>query len=135
MPDRRLDATVADKGEAGEWTLAFDLSGPVLDEAIAAVGHIPLPPYIAGKRAEDSEDRRDYQTIYAEREGAVAAPTAGLHFTDDLFARLGAAGIGRQMVTLHVGAGTFLPVKVDDTTGHHMHSEWGTVSAATRRRT
>ncbi|MEJ0012706.1 MAG: tRNA preQ1(34) S-adenosylmethionine ribosyltransferase-isomerase QueA [Bauldia sp.] len=126
-----LDATVADKGEAGEVTLAFDLSGPVLDEAIAAVGHVPLPPYIAGKRAEDAEDRRDYQTIYAERDGAVAAPTAGLHFTDDLFARLAAAGIGRQMVTLHVGAGTFLPVKVDDTAGHRMHAEWGTVSAAT----
>jgi S-adenosylmethionine:tRNA ribosyltransferase-isomerase len=126
-----LDATVKAKGEAGEVTLAFDLAGPMLDEAIAAVGHVPLPPYIAGKRAEDAEDRRDYQTIYAREEGAVAAPTAGLHFTDDLFARLAAAGIGREMVTLHVGAGTFLPVKTDDTAGHRMHSEWGTVSAAT----
>ncbi len=126
-----LDATVADKGEAGEVTLRFDLAGPALDEAIAAIGHVPLPPYIAGKRAEDAEDRRDYQTIYAEHEGAVAAPTAGLHFTDELFARLAAAGVGRQMVTLHVGAGTFLPVKVDDTAGHKMHAEWGTVSAAT----
>jgi S-adenosylmethionine:tRNA ribosyltransferase-isomerase len=126
-----LDATVADKGEAGEVTLTFDLAGPVLDEAIAAIGHVPLPPYIAGKRAEDAEDRRDYQTIYAREEGAVAAPTAGLHFTDELFARLDAAGVGRQMVTLHVGAGTFLPVKADDTSGHRMHSEWGTVSTAT----
>jgi S-adenosylmethionine:tRNA ribosyltransferase-isomerase len=128
-----LDATVTDKGEAGEVALAFDLSGPVLDEAIAAIGHVPLPPYIAGKRAEDAEDRRDYQTIYAAHEGAVAAPTAGLHFTDDLFARLAAAGIGYEMVTLHVGAGTFLPVKADDTGGHRMHAEWGTVSAATAK--
>jgi S-adenosylmethionine:tRNA ribosyltransferase-isomerase len=126
-----LDATVKAKGEAGEVTLAFDLSGPVLDEAIAAIGHVPLPPYIAGKRAEDAEDRRDYQTIYAREEGAVAAPTAGLHFTDDLFARIESAGVTRQMVTLHVGAGTFLPVKTDDTAGHKMHAEWGTVSAAT----
>src|SRR5690606_35100434 len=83
-----LDATVRARGEAGEVTLAFDLSGPLLDEAIAAVGHIPLPPYIAGRRAEDDADRRDYQTIYARAEGAVAAPTAGLHFTEELFARL-----------------------------------------------
>ena len=80
-----LDATVEEKGEAGEVTLRFDLSGPALDEAIAAVGHIPLPPYIASKRAEDEQDRADYQTIYAREEGAVAAPTAGLHFTDRLF--------------------------------------------------
>jgi S-adenosylmethionine:tRNA ribosyltransferase-isomerase len=126
-----LDATVKAKGEAGEVTLAFDLAGPALDEAIAAIGHVPLPPYIAGKRAEDAEDRRDYQTIYAREEGAVAAPTAGLHFTDDLFARLESAGVTRQMVTLHVGAGTFLPVKADDTGDHKMHAEWGTVSAAT----
>jgi S-adenosylmethionine:tRNA ribosyltransferase-isomerase len=126
-----LDATVSDKGEAGEVTLTFDLSGPVLDEAIDSIGHVPLPPYIAGKRAEDDADRRDYQTIYACEEGAVAAPTAGLHFTDDLFQRLGAAGIGRETVTLHVGAGTFLPVKADDTVGHKMHAEWGTFSQAT----
>ncbi|HVY21639.1 MAG TPA: tRNA preQ1(34) S-adenosylmethionine ribosyltransferase-isomerase QueA [Bauldia sp.] len=129
-----LDATVKAKGEAGEVTLAFDLAGPALDEAIAAIGHVPLPPYIAGKRAEDAEDRRDYQTIYAREEGAVAAPTAGLHFTADLFARLDVAGVRREMVTLHVGAGTFLPVKADDTGGHKMHAEWGTVSAATAAR-
>jgi S-adenosylmethionine:tRNA ribosyltransferase-isomerase len=126
-----LDATVEAKGEAGEVTFAFDLAGPVLDEAIAAIGHVPLPPYIAGKRAEDEQDRRDYQTIYAEHAGAVAAPTAGLHFTDELFARLAAAGIGRQTLTLHVGAGTFLPMKTDDTAGHRMHAEWGTISAET----
>jgi len=126
-----LDATVSEKGEAGEVALTFDLSGPILDEAIAAIGHVPLPPYIAGRRAEDEADRRDYQTIYAREEGAVAAPTAGLHFTDDLLARLAAAGVGRETVTLHVGAGTFLPVKADDTADHRMHAEWGTISAAT----
>jgi len=126
-----LDATVTEKGEAGEVTLTFDLSGPVLDDAIAAIGHVPLPPYIAGRRAEDADDRRDYQTIYAREEGAVAAPTAGLHFTDDLLARLVAGGIGRETVTLHVGAGTFLPVKADDTASHKMHAEWGTITAAT----
>jgi len=126
-----LDATVAAKGDAGEVELAFDLSGPALDEAIAAIGHVPLPPYISGKRRDDADDRRDYQTIYAAEEGAVAAPTAGLHFTDELFARLEAAGISRQTLTLHVGAGTFLPVKADDTAGHKMHAEWGTISAET----
>lgn len=125
-----LDATVEARAEA-EVTLNFDLSGPLLDEAIAAVGHIPLPPYIAGRRAEDAEDRRDYQTIYAREEGAVAAPTAGLHFTPELMERLEAKGISRHTVTLHVGAGTFLPVKADDTADHRMHPEWGTVSAAT----
>jgi S-adenosylmethionine:tRNA ribosyltransferase-isomerase len=126
-----LDATVEEKGEAGAVTLAFDLAGPALDEAIAAVGHVPLPPYIAGKRREDADDRRDYQTIYAREEGAVAAPTAGLHFTEELFVRLDAAGIARQTLTLHVGAGTFLPVKTEDTATHTMHAEWGTISAET----
>ncbi|MCL6708879.1 tRNA preQ1(34) S-adenosylmethionine ribosyltransferase-isomerase QueA [Pseudomonas sp. R2.Fl] len=126
-----LAATVAGKGEAGEIELAFDLSGPDLDQAIAAVGHIPLPPYIAAKRPEDEKDRADYQTIYAREEGAVAAPTAGLHFTPDLFEKLDAAGIERHFVTLHVGAGTFLPVKADDTAEHKMHEEIGHVSAAT----
>lgn len=126
-----LDATVKGKGEAGEIVLRFDLAGPVLDEAIAAIGHIPLPPYIAGRREEDDADRRDYQTIYAREEGAVAAPTAGLHFTDKLFARLDAAGIDRHVVTLHIGPGTFLPVKADDTDEHRMYAEWGTISAAT----
>jgi S-adenosylmethionine:tRNA ribosyltransferase-isomerase len=96
-----------------------------------ATGHIPLPPYIASKRGEDDQDRKDYQTIYAREDGAVAAPTAGLHFTPDLFARLDARGIERHFVTLHVGAGTFLPVKADDTTEHKMHSEIGHVSAET----
>jgi S-adenosylmethionine:tRNA ribosyltransferase-isomerase len=126
-----LDATVEEKGETGEVTLAFDFAGPVLDEAIAAIGHVPLPPYIAGRRAEDADDRRDYQTLYAEHDGAVAAPTAGLHFTDELFARLKDAGIGWRKLTLHVGAGTFLPMKGDDTADHHMYAEWGTISAET----
>lgn len=126
-----LAATVAEKGEAGEIDLQFDLSGPDLDQAIATVGHIPLPPYIAAKRPEDEQDRRDYQTIYAREEGAVAAPTAGLHFTPDLFAALDRAGIERHFVTLHVGAGTFLPVKADDTADHKMHAEIGHVSAET----
>ncbi|HTO31334.1 MAG TPA: tRNA preQ1(34) S-adenosylmethionine ribosyltransferase-isomerase QueA [Pararhizobium sp.] len=124
-----LDATVEDKGEAGEVTLRFDLSGPALDEAIMAVGHIPLPPYIASKRPEDAQDRTDYQTVYAREEGAVAAPTAGLHFTDSLFSALDALGIERHFVTLHVGAGTFLPMKADDTDDHVMHEEVGYVSA------
>jgi len=126
-----LEATVAEKGEGGEALLVFDFSGPVLDEAIAAAGHIPLPPYIASKRPDDERDRRDYQTIYAREEGAVAAPTAGLHFTPELFAALDAAGIERHFVTLHVGAGTFLPVKADDTEAHKMHAEWGEVDERT----
>ena len=126
-----LFATVAVKEESGEIELAFDLSGPDLDQAIATVGHIPLPPYIAAKRPEDERDRADYQTIYAREEGAVAAPTAGLHFTPRLFDALDAAGIERHFVTLHVGAGTFLPVKADDTAEHKMHHERGIVSAAT----
>lgn len=129
-----LTATIEEKGEGGEVTLRFDLSGPALDEAIMAVGHIPLPPYIAAKRPEDAQDRKDYQTIYAREEGAVAAPTAGLHFTPGLFAALDAAGIERHFVTLHVGAGTFLPVKADDTTDHKMHQEIGYVSAETAAR-
>jgi S-adenosylmethionine:tRNA ribosyltransferase-isomerase len=126
-----LDANVEDKGEAGEVVLAFDFAGPILDEAIAAIGRVPLPPYIAGRRPADALDRRDYQTIYAREDGAVAAPTAGLHFTETLFARLAALGVSRHTLTLHVGAGTFLPVKADDTAEHHMHAEWGTISSAT----
>jgi S-adenosylmethionine:tRNA ribosyltransferase-isomerase len=128
-----LDATVLDKGEAGEALLGFDLSGPLLDEAIHAAGHVPLPPYIASKRAEDERDRTDYQTIYAREEGAVAAPTAGLHFTPELMQALDAAGIERHFVTLHVGAGTFLPVKAEETEGHRMHEEIGHVSAETAK--
>jgi len=126
-----LDATVEEKGDGGEVLLRFDFSGAALDEALHTVGHIPLPPYIASKRPEDERDRADYQTIYADEEGAVAAPTAGLHFTPDLFAALDAAGIERHFVTLHVGAGTFLPVKADDTADHKMHAEVGRVSTAT----
>ncbi|MGF9691397.1 tRNA preQ1(34) S-adenosylmethionine ribosyltransferase-isomerase QueA [Rhizobium sp. 0TCS1.26] len=130
----QLDAVLEAKGEGGEVTLRFDLSGPALDEAIMAVGHIPLPPYIAAKRPEDAQDSKDYQTIYAREDGAVAAPTAGLHFTPELFAALDAAGVERHFVTLHVGAGTFLPVKVDDTADHKMHSEIGHVSRETAER-
>jgi S-adenosylmethionine:tRNA ribosyltransferase-isomerase len=126
-----LEATIAEKGEAGEIVLRFDLSGPALDDAIATLGHMPLPPYIAGKRPEDERDRQDYQTLFAQKAGAVAAPTAGLHFTPDLMTRLAEAGIDVVRVTLHVGAGTFLPVKVDDTRDHRMHSEWGAVSEET----
>lgn len=127
----QLDATVIEKRDGGEVLLGFDLSGPFLDEALHAVGHIPLPPYIASKRDDDERDRTDYQTIYARDEGAVAAPTAGLHFTPQLFAALDARGVERRFVTLHVGAGTFLPVKADDTADHKMHAETGQVSQAT----
>ena len=126
-----LYATVAEKGEAGEVTLAFDLAGPSLDDAIASLGQMPLPPYIAGKRDTDDRDRADYQTVYAERDGAVAAPTAGLHFTPTVIKRLQELGIKQETVTLHVGAGTFLPVKSEDTRDHKMHAEWGEVSSAT----
>ncbi len=126
-----LDAAVAEKGEEGEIVLAFDLAGPDLDAAIAAAGVMPLPPYIAGKRAPDEEDFSDYQTVYAARDGAVAAPTAGLHFTSELLARLEQAGVERAQVTLHVGAGTFLPVKAGDTADHVMHAEWREIRVAT----
>jgi S-adenosylmethionine:tRNA ribosyltransferase-isomerase len=126
-----LDAEVEAKGEGGEITLRFAFSGAALDEAVANLGTMPLPPYIAGRRSVDDRDASDYQTVYARERGAVAAPTAGLHFTNELFARLDAAGIGRHFVTLHVGAGTFLPVKADDTEGHRMHPEWGTLDAVT----
>ena len=126
-----FDATVVAKGDAGEIELAFDLAGADLDLAIAATGTMPLPPYIALKRGTNSADTADYQTIYAREPGAVAAPTAGLHFTDELFAKLDARGIAKHFVTLHVGAGTFLPVKVDDTADHKMHAEWCTVSRET----
>jgi S-adenosylmethionine:tRNA ribosyltransferase-isomerase len=126
-----LDATVEHKGEAGEVTLAFSFHGPALDQAIAELGTTPLPPYIASKRAADERDTTDYQTMFASQEGAVAAPTAGLHFTPALEAALSARGVALHRVTLHVGAGTFLPVKVDDTGEHRMHSEWGMISAET----
>jgi S-adenosylmethionine:tRNA ribosyltransferase-isomerase len=127
----QLDAEIEDKGEGGDVTLRFAFSGPVLDEAVAAVGEVPLPPYIAGQRAADERDRTDYQTLFAREEGAVAAPTAGLHFTPDLVAGIEAAGATLHRVTLHVGAGTFLPVKADRTEDHRMHAEWGSVDPAT----
>jgi S-adenosylmethionine:tRNA ribosyltransferase-isomerase len=129
-----LDAEAVEKGEGGEVVLAFSFTGPALDEAIARLGHMPLPPYIAAKRPDDEADRKDYQTLFAEKEGAVAAPTAGLHFTPELVDRLADCGIGIEKVTLHVGAGTFLPVKADDTRDHKMHSEYGELSAATAAR-
>jgi S-adenosylmethionine:tRNA ribosyltransferase-isomerase len=126
-----LDAEVAHKGEAGEVTLSFSFQGPALDQAIAELGQPPLPPYIASKRTPDARDAADYQTMFAVNEGAVAAPTAGLHFTPALQAALQARGIGIHRITLHVGAGTFLPVKVEDTAEHRMHAEWGTIPAVT----
>ncbi len=129
-----LDATVEARGDAGEVTLRFDLAGVFLDEAIAAIGEVPLPPYIALKRSARDEDRATYQTIYAARDGAVAAPTAGLHFTPEIFARLDETGVERAFVTLHVGAGTFLPVKAEDTAQHKMHSEWAEIDASTAER-
>ncbi len=123
-----LQAEVTKKGDSGEVQLVFPLNAAELDAALFSVGHIPLPPYIASKRAEDSHDKADYQTVYAREEGAVAAPTAGLHFTAELFSSLKERGITTQFVTLHVGAGTFLPVKADDTADHKMHFETGTVS-------
>lgn len=127
----RLQAEIVAKGEGGEVELRFNLTGAYLDEAIARLGELPLPPYIAGKRPADATDAADYQTAYARHDGAVAAPTAGLHFTPELFAALEARGVSRHFVTLHVGAGTFLPVKAEDTDAHRMHAEWGVVSAET----
>jgi S-adenosylmethionine:tRNA ribosyltransferase-isomerase len=126
-----LDAEVEHKGEEGEVTLSFTFHGPALDQAIADLGSPPLPPYIAGKRAADDRDLSDYQTMFASEEGAVAAPTAGLHFTPALEAALRARGVGLQRLTLHVGAGTFLPVKAGDTSGHRMYPEWGSLPEAT----
>jgi S-adenosylmethionine:tRNA ribosyltransferase-isomerase len=125
----QLDATVEEKGDGGEVTLAFAFHGPVLDQAIEERGDMPLPPYIAARRPPDAQDHADYQTMFAHDEGSVAAPTAGLHFTAELTEKLAQRGIAMHRVTLHVGAGTFLPVKADDTSGHRMHPEAGTVSA------
>ena len=127
----QLDAQVSHKDEDGEVTLSFDFHGPVLDQAIEERGSMPLPPYIASKRAPDDEDRTDYQTVFAHDEGSVAAPTAGLHFTPELLERLGARGVAVHKVTLHVGPGTFLPVKAEDTSGHKMHSEFAILTAET----
>jgi S-adenosylmethionine:tRNA ribosyltransferase-isomerase len=123
-----LTAMVAAKGEAGEIALDFDCSGADLDAAIAGAGVMPLPPYIAHRRPADAQDTEDYQTIFARRLGAVAAPTASLHFDESLMAALAAQGILDARLTLHVGAGTFLPVKADNITEHRMHAEWGEIS-------
>ncbi len=125
----QLDATVEAKGEGGEVTFAFAFHGPVLDQAVDERGAMPLPPYI--RRPPDERDRTDYQTMFAQAEGSVAAPTAGLHFTDALTSRLMARRITLHKVTLHVGAGTFLPVKAADTDAHRMHAEQGSVTAQT----
>lgn len=124
-----LIAIVQSKNEGGEIELGFNLTGAQLDTAIAVHGVMPLPPYIASKRPTDERDADDYQTMFASRDGAVAAPTASLHFTTELMHRIAACGASHEFVTLHVGAGTFLPVKADETTDHKMHSEWGEVAA------
>jgi S-adenosylmethionine:tRNA ribosyltransferase-isomerase len=124
-----LHAMVSARGEGGEAQLDFALSGAALDAAITVEGEMPLPPYIAGKRKPDARDTQDYQTIFARADGSVAAPTAGLHFTPELFAALAAKGVTRESVTLHVGLGTFLPVTADDTQDHHMHAEAAVVEA------
>jgi S-adenosylmethionine:tRNA ribosyltransferase-isomerase len=126
-----LRAAICGKGEGGEVALDFELTGPDLDLAIDAYGLMPLPPYIAARRAGDARDRADYQTIYARDPASVAAPTAGLHFTKALLAALDGAGVSRHFVTLHVGAGTFLPVKSETLAGHRMHAEYGEVSPGT----
>ena len=128
-----VQATAEARGDDGSWTLAFVGEEPV-EVLLERAGQMPLPPYIAGKRPTDAQDKADYQTMFAARDGAVAAPTAALHFTPDLMAALADAGIGTETLTLHVGAGTFLPMKVDDTADHKMHAEWGTISALTAAR-
>jgi S-adenosylmethionine:tRNA ribosyltransferase-isomerase len=129
--DEGLGATILSKAESGEIALRFDCAETEIMAALRRIGSMPLPPYIRKLRPVSSEDDADYQTIFAAREGAVAAPTAGLHFTPALLDALEKRGVQQARVTLHVGAGTFLPVKVDDIAAHKMHSEWGEVSAAT----
>jgi S-adenosylmethionine:tRNA ribosyltransferase-isomerase len=128
-----IEATVIARGDGGEVALGFALAGAALDAAIAAQGEIPLPPYIAGKRKPDARDASDYQTTFAKDAASVAAPTAGLHFTPALFEALSARGVARETVTLHVGAGTFLPVSAEDTAEHKMHAEWANLSADSAR--
>ncbi len=125
-----LEAEVVDKGEDGEIALAFACAGAELDKALERIGRMPLPPYISAKRPTDSQDARDYQTLFALHPGAVAAPTASLHFTPRLVEAVAARGVSIQKLTLHVGAGTFLPIKVEDTQDHKMHAEWGEVTEA-----
>ena len=128
-----LSGEVLEKADEGAVLWRFSALGP-LEAAMAAAGQMPLPPYIASKRPTDAQDAADYQTLHAAKDGAVAAPTAGLHFTPELWAALAAAGVRRETVTLHVGAGTFLPVKADDTDDHRMHAEWGSIDADTAAR-
>ena len=125
--DDALSAQVIAKSDT-DLTLDFNLIGDDFDAALARAGQMPLPPYIAAKRPADDQDKSDYQTVFARHTGAVAAPTASLHFDQDLLARLVAKGVLFTEVTLHVGAGTFLPVKVEDVTTHKMHAEWGEVT-------
>ncbi len=131
---QKLEARVEAVADGGQVVLTFDLAGAYLDEAIKSHGAMPLPPYIGSKRAVEQRDSIDYQTVYAAHDGAVAAPTAGLHFTNELLAGLEKRGVAIEHVTLHVGAGTFLPMKVDDTKDHRMHAEWGELSAASVKR-
>ena len=128
-----VSATVEALHADGSWTLSFAGDEPV-EVLLERAGRMPLPPYIASKRPTDEQDREDYQTLFARQDGAVAAPTAALHFTPDLISALDAAEIQRETLTLHVGAGTFLPVKADDTTDHQMHAEWGRIDADTASR-
>ena len=129
-----LRAHVTARGEAGEAEIRFAVRGAALDSAIQAAGEMPLPPYIAGKRKADARDRDDYQTVFARAQGSVAAPTAGLHFTPQLFSALEARGVTRESVTLHVGLGTFLPVTAEDTSQHRMHAEHAVLDGATAAR-
>jgi S-adenosylmethionine:tRNA ribosyltransferase-isomerase len=129
-----LKAEVTARGDNGEAEIRFAVSGAALDAAIAASGEMPLPPYIAGKRKADARDISDYQTTFARQDGSVAAPTAGLHLTPELFASLARKGVGREAVTLHVGLGTFLPVTAQDTGQHRMHAERAVLDAGTAGR-
>jgi S-adenosylmethionine:tRNA ribosyltransferase-isomerase len=128
-----VGAVANDKAPDGSMLLRFDGEEPV-ELLLERAGRMPLPPYIAGRRQADDRDRDDYQTMFAREEGAVAAPTAALHFTPALMAALAEAGVRHETLTLHVGAGTFLPVKVEDTADHVMHSEWGRISAEAAER-
>ena len=128
-----VSALAQERHEDGSWTLEFHGDEPV-EVLLERAGRMPLPPYIAGKRATDEADRHDYQTIFAQEDGAVAAPTGALHFTPELLGALDAAGVKRETLTLHVGAGTFLSVKADDTDDHKMHAEWGRIDQDTADR-
>ncbi|MBC2650557.1 tRNA preQ1(34) S-adenosylmethionine ribosyltransferase-isomerase QueA [Novosphingobium flavum] len=128
-----VEARAEERLGDGSWVLFFPGDEPV-EVLLERAGTVPLPPYIAGRRAIDEADRSDYQTMFAAKDGAVAAPTASLHFTPELLEAVAAAGIVYETLTLHVGAGTFLPVKAEDTTNHTMHAEWGTIDAGTADR-